>query len=62
MNVSTKCVVCEENKEQGIHIIQAFICDECEKKIVATETDAPLYQSFVEKLKSINTIKEEIVN
>ena len=62
MNGLSKCIICEEEKENGIHVIQAFICDECEKKIVNTETDAPVYNTFVEKLKSINTIKEEIVN
>ncbi|WP_255294920.1 sigma factor G inhibitor Gin [Bacillus sp. AFS041924] len=62
MNELTKCIVCEEKKEQGIHIIEAFVCEECEKKIVTTETDAPIYNSFVEKLRSINTVKQEIAN
>lgn len=57
-----KCVICEEKKENGIQVIQAFICDECEKEIVTTETNAPSYNTFVEKLKSINSRIEEIVN
>jgi Inhibitor of sigma-G Gin len=62
VSVKAKCVVCEENKEHGIHVIQSFICEECEKMIVSTDTNAPLYHTFVEKLKSINSRKEEIVN
>jgi uncharacterized protein YlaI len=62
MSIGTKCVVCDEKKELGINVIHAFICEECEKEIVKTDTSAPLYQTFVEKLKSINSKKEEIVN
>lgn len=62
MNSLSKCIVCEEKKEHGIHIIEAFVCEECEKKIVKTETDAPIYNSFVEKLRCISTVKEEIAN
>lgn len=62
MSTISKCVICEEKKENGIQIIQAFICDECEKEIVMTETDAPMYNTFVEKLKTINSRIEEIVN
>lgn len=62
MSIGAKCVVCEEKKEHGINVIQAFICEECEQKIVKTDTNAPLYQTFVEKLRSINSKKEEIVN
>ncbi|WP_256941331.1 sigma factor G inhibitor Gin [Bacillus sp. EAC] len=62
MSVLTKCVICEENKEKGIHVIHAFICCECEKEIVTTDTSEPAYNTFIEKLRIINSVKEEIVN
>lgn len=62
MSTLSKCVICEEKKENGIQVIHAFICEACEKEIVTTETNAPMYNTFVEKLKSINSRIEEIVN
>lgn len=62
MSTLLKCVICEEKKENGIQVIHAFICEQCEKEIVTTDTNAPTYNTFVEKLKSINTRIEEIVN
>lgn len=61
MSLLTKCAICNEQKEHGIQVVHAFICDECEKDIVTTDTSSPTYKIFVEKLKSINTREEEIV-
>lgn len=49
------CIVCEENKTEGIHLYTSFICSECEEEMVGTETNEPKYQYFIDKLKRVNT-------
>lgn len=48
------CGVCEQKKENGFYLYQLYICEECEKKIVATNPGDENYSFFVEKLKGIN--------
>ncbi|MCM3006885.1 sigma factor G inhibitor Gin [Priestia koreensis] len=50
----TTCIVCEELREEGIHIFSNFICVECEQKMVSTETDDIQYQYFIHQLKNIS--------
>ena len=49
------CVICEEGKEKGIHLYQSFICMECEKDLIVTETNDPKYKYYLQKLKKITT-------
>ncbi|MGE7219520.1 sigma factor G inhibitor Gin [Priestia koreensis] len=46
--------MCEELREEGIHIFSNFICVECEQKMVSTETDDIQYQYFIHQLKNIS--------
>ncbi|MGM0754518.1 MAG: sigma factor G inhibitor Gin [Bacillota bacterium] len=50
-----ECIVCHVEKEIGIHLYTSFICTECEKEMVQTETNDPLYKTFVQRLKKVNT-------
>lgn len=52
-----RCIICEENKSEGIHLINEFICCECEQEIIQTETNEESYRYFVKKLKSITETK-----
>ncbi|WP_338752474.1 sigma factor G inhibitor Gin [Bacillus sp. FJAT-52991] len=47
------CMVCEQNKQEGIYIYQAFICKECEKKVLQTEPEEEAYVHFVKKMRKI---------
>ncbi|OZI12144.1 hypothetical protein CEW92_08240 [Bacillaceae bacterium SAS-127] len=47
------CMVCEQNKQEGIYIYQAFICKECERKVLQTEPEEEAYAHFVKKLRKI---------
>lgn len=47
------CIVCEEQKEKGIHLYTSFICIDCEKDILATQTFDPKYKFYLQKLRSI---------
>lgn len=50
-----KCVICEEFKQVGIHLYTSFICTECERQMISTNTNDPKYKIFLQKLKKINT-------
>ncbi|WP_395939814.1 sigma factor G inhibitor Gin [Bacillus sp. 03113] len=50
-----KCVICEQTKLQGIHLFTTFICIDCEKDILNTETSSPKYKYFLKQLKKIST-------
>lgn len=53
------CIVCEQNKEKGIHLYTSFICEDCEKDMVLTDTNDPKYKYYIERLKMI-TYKQNI--
>lgn len=46
-NSGEVCLICENTKKEGIHIMQSFICLECEREIVNTKTSDPKYQFFL---------------
>lgn len=47
------CIVCEKEKRNGYYLYDSFICLDCEKKIITTEPDEPLYFFYVQQLKKI---------
>jgi len=48
------CVICEQSKEKGIHLYTSFICTECEKSIISTDTSDPQYKFYLKKMRKIN--------
>lgn len=48
------CVICEEEKVEGIHLYTLFICTLCEYNIIHTEVREEKYRYYVEKLKNMN--------
>lgn len=48
------CVVCEQSKPKGIHLYTSFICVDCERELISTQTADPKYTYFITKLKKIN--------
>ncbi|WP_199484560.1 sigma factor G inhibitor Gin [Peribacillus glennii] len=53
-SVGEACIVCEEIKLAGIHLYTAFICEECEKDIIHTDTNSPKYKYYLKQLKKVN--------
>ena len=41
------CVICEEQKDKGIHLYTSFICTKCEQDIIMTDTNDPKYKYFL---------------
>ncbi|KYD00947.1 sigma factor G inhibitor Gin [Heyndrickxia sporothermodurans] len=57
-NIDETCIVCEQPKTLGIHLFASFICSDCEKDIIQTDTNDPKYKYYINQLKSV--IKPEI--
>lgn len=53
--IGESCVICEQIKPKGIHLYTSFICTDCEKDMIQTETNDPKYKYFLQKLKKITT-------
>jgi hypothetical protein len=49
------CVICEEGKDKGIYLYKSFICMDCERDLIITETSDPKYKYYLQKLKKITT-------
>ncbi|MEH7108562.1 sigma factor G inhibitor Gin [Bacillus sp. JJ1764] len=49
------CVICEDLKPKGIHLYNSFICIECERDLIQTDTTDPKYKYFLQQLKKITT-------
>jgi len=49
-----RCGICEEKKEQGIHLYNLFICTECEHNMIHTEPREEKYDYYLKKLKNIS--------
>lgn len=57
--IGETCIVCEQLKEKGIHLYTSFICEDCEKDMVVTDTNDPKYKYYIERLKIV-TYKQNI--
>ncbi|GIN42293.1 MULTISPECIES: sigma factor G inhibitor Gin [Heyndrickxia] len=56
--VGETCIICEQPRHNGIHLYTSFICLECEKDIVQTDTNDPKYKYYINQLKLV--VKPEI--
>ncbi|MZQ83472.1 inhibitor of sigma-G Gin [Paenibacillus sp. 5J-6] len=45
------CMICEQQRNGGIHIITAFICDECSGEIVKTNVSDQKYPFYVSQMR-----------
>lgn len=46
-----QCIICEEEKQAGIHLYLLFICTDCEHNMIYTEPRDEKYNYYVKKLK-----------
>ncbi|MFB5663730.1 sigma factor G inhibitor Gin [Alteribacillus sp. HJP-4] len=51
------CVLCEEEHQEGIHVVDAFICKSCESRLLQLEPGETLYIQAVRKLRKIRAKK-----
>lgn len=47
------CLICGQEKTDGIHILYGFICDDCESEIVRTDVMDAKYPFFVSQMKQL---------
>ncbi|MFB4165078.1 sigma factor G inhibitor Gin [Alteribacillus sp. JSM 102045] len=52
---SEPCILCEQEKKEGIHILEAFLCKECEREVVRMEPEDPAYADKIKKLRKIRS-------
>lgn len=50
-----ECIVCNQQKEIGIHLYTSFICQDCEREMVKTNTNESKYRYFVQQLRRVKT-------
>ncbi|KZE68087.1 carnitine--CoA ligase [Fictibacillus phosphorivorans] len=50
------CMVCEEQKDRGLHILQQFICQECEQKILTAKTNDEYYKHYLSQLRKLKLV------
>ncbi len=54
MYIGGNCVICEKKKHRGYYLYTSFICTECEKKLIETDTCDPRYHFYIKQLRKIN--------
>ncbi|MFC0216160.1 sigma factor G inhibitor Gin [Paenibacillus chartarius] len=47
------CMICGQERTDGIHILYGFICQDCETEIVRTDVADVKYPFFVHQMKQI---------
>ena len=47
------CMICEQQRAEGIHICDQFICAECETEIVHTDVRDERYPFFIMQMKRV---------
>lgn len=52
-NDGKTCIICGQDKENGIVIVSEFICEECEAEMVRTDVRDARYPFFIHQMKRI---------
>jgi site-specific DNA-adenine methylase len=50
---SSPCMICGQKRENGIHILLAFLCDNCAIEMVQTDVQNVKYPYFVHRMKQV---------
>ncbi|MDO7908547.1 sigma factor G inhibitor Gin [Paenibacillus sp. JX-17] len=48
-----RCIICSQEKQEGIMIVSEFICEDCESEMVHTEATDARYDFFIHQMKQI---------
>jgi hypothetical protein len=52
------CMICGHVRFEGIRILAAFLCDDCESELVATDVQDKKYPFFVHRLRQLSYKKD----
>ncbi|MNI00369.1 Inhibitor of sigma-G Gin [compost metagenome] len=47
------CMICNQQKQEGIRIVSEFICEACEKEMIETDAQDVRYLFFVRQMKQL---------
>ncbi|WP_416148095.1 sigma factor G inhibitor Gin [Salipaludibacillus sp. HK11] len=47
------CLICSSSSEEGIHLLDLFICSNCEGELVDVDVGDPQYSMYVRKLRRV---------
>ncbi|MEB3102385.1 sigma factor G inhibitor Gin [Ferviditalea candida] len=47
------CIICKQEKSDGIKIYFRFICSDCEKEMVQTDVQDTKYLFFIDRMRQI---------
>ncbi|GAF66545.1 hypothetical protein BTS2_3446 [Bacillus sp. TS-2] len=55
LRLGEECMICEKKRIKGIHVLEAFLCDECERKMMTLNTDDLQYTYYLNQMKKIQS-------
>lgn len=47
------CMICGQRQKEGLHIVEEFICVDCEREIVNTDVQDAKYPFFIHQMKQV---------
>ncbi|MEJ8546130.1 sigma factor G inhibitor Gin [Brevibacillus borstelensis] len=56
--IAQRCIVCEEERLDGIAICEQFICQHCEQEMVHTDVQDAKYPFFIHQMRRIWLTKD----
>ncbi len=51
--IAQRCIVCEQERTDGIAIFEQFICQRCEQEMVNTDVRDEKYPFFIHQMRQI---------
>ncbi len=52
-NEKDQCIICNQEKAEGMYLYTSFICTTCEGSIIQTDTTDPKYLFYIKQLKKV---------
>jgi len=47
------CMICKRPQVEGLHIVEEFICLDCERELVQTDVQDEKYPFFINQMKQV---------
>ncbi|WP_332697195.1 sigma factor G inhibitor Gin [Halalkalibacter lacteus] len=55
IRLGDKCVICNKRKEEGLHVVNSFICSSCETKMVQVNENDQTYHTLVKQMRNLSS-------
>ena len=52
-NAAETCMICGQQQTEGLHIVEEFICADCEREMVHTDVWDAKYPFFIHQMKQV---------